>query len=46
MAFAQNDVVETDDMSPEFIAANLDRIVDMRDAHVVELGSAEKAVTE
>jgi NAD(P)-dependent dehydrogenase (short-subunit alcohol dehydrogenase family) len=44
MAFAQNDPVESDDMTPEFIASNIDRIIDMSDAHAVDLGSAAKVV--
>jgi hypothetical protein len=31
-------------MTPEFIASNIDRIIDMSDAHAVDLGSAAKVV--
>jgi hypothetical protein len=42
MAFAQNDGLENQDMSPEFIADNIGDIVDMGNAHVVALGEADR----
>ena len=46
MAFSLNAGLEGEDMSPEFIAENIDRIVDMSEAKTVELGSADEAVRD
>ena len=42
MAFAQNDGLHHDVMTPEFIAEHVDEIVDMSGAHIVALGEADR----
>jgi NAD(P)-dependent dehydrogenase (short-subunit alcohol dehydrogenase family) len=42
MAFAQNDGLQHDAMTPEFVAEHVDEIVDMSDAHIVALGEADR----
>ena len=46
LAFSENEGFESDDMSPEAIAAHIDQVVDMTEAQPVGLGSAEKSVAE
>jgi NAD(P)-dependent dehydrogenase (short-subunit alcohol dehydrogenase family) len=44
-AFAQNEGFRQDDMSVEAIGENIDQIVDMSNAHAVELDSAQSVVS-
>jgi NAD(P)-dependent dehydrogenase (short-subunit alcohol dehydrogenase family) len=47
MGFAQNEGARTDErLTAEFVADNIDRIVDMSDARVVGLGSARAALDD
>jgi NAD(P)-dependent dehydrogenase (short-subunit alcohol dehydrogenase family) len=45
MAFAQNDGYQDEAMSVEAIAANIGTITDMSNAHIVQLDSAQSAVS-